>query len=297
MNKKCLIFYLQKVTMKSKESSTQQQNLSTEEIVELVKQVSGEGSAKEKAISTIIKEEKRIPNIATILWYSSGTSVSILGDLLSFYPTLGIPISKADSQKITDVLQLVYIIAKDTQAKLPLVRANFPIYLFPFIQRSIKIPETYHIAAATLAVFSALVAESNPEIIKYLINADFLPIIRKVLSLQNTPMQTVSAYILLKILNDADGRRSLLSNAENITIIMKILCHSFIQLSSNFVPDLADYVMDSISIVLDFPEVQRIFSYVIGDSLISIDNPSKFGPRYRDLVAKMKSIVANYKPK
>jgi hypothetical protein len=278
-------------------SSAQHQKLSTQEIVELVKQVSGVGEAKEKAISRIIKEGKNIPNISTILWYSSGTSVSILGDLLSFYPSLGVAISKADSQKIIEVLQLVYIIAKDTETKLPFVRSNFPIYLFPFIQRSIKLTETYHIAAAVLAIFAALVQESNPEIIKYLINADFLPIIRKVLGLQNIQMRTVAAFILLKILNDTDGRLSLLSNVDNITIIMKILCHSFVQLSTNYVTELADYIIDSLSIVLAFPEVKRVFIYVIGDSLSSIETPSKYGPRYHDLFSKMKSIIANYNQK
>ena len=282
------------ILMKSYASSAQQKEFSKEEIVELVKNLSEDDTKKYQAISKIIENENLIPNLPIILWYSSATATSLLCDITSFYPSLGQVLSKEKSLQITNLLRIIYIIAKSPDVKLPFVRANFPIYLFPYIQVSLKNTETYHIAAAALAVFSTLVADSNPEVIKYLINADFLPIIRTVLNLQNPQMQTVGAYILTKILCDTDGRISLLSNTHNITIIMKILCHRFVQLATNYIPDLAEYITLSLSLILPLPEVQKVFYNVIGNSLDSISLPLKFDPKYKEVFSQMKGILANY---
>ena len=281
--------------MKSSSANQQQpKELPKEEIIELVRNLSEDDTKKSQAIIKIIENENLIPNLPIILWYSSATATSLLSDLISFYPSLGQVLSKEKSQQITNLLRIIYIIAKSADVKLPFVRANFPLYLFPYIQISLKNSETYHIAAAALAIFAALLADSNTEVIKYLINADFLPIIRTVLNLKNPEMQTVGAYILMKILCDTDGRISLLSNTDNITIIMNILCKRFVQLATKYIPNLAEYITLSLSLILPLPEVQKVFYYVIGNSLDNISLPLKFDPKYKEVFSQMKTILANY---
>lgn len=265
--------------------------LSNDVIVTMIKDLSHENTRPD-AISKIITCQNQIPNLATILWYSTATVTALLGDLVSYYPLLGRMITKANSQKIINVLQIFNIIASDSETKIPFIRSNIPIYIFPYIQLSEK-QETWHIAAAALVVFASLVSDSNTDVIKYLLGADFIPIVRKTFGLANLEIQTVSAYIISKILCDTDGISSVLANTEGCILLLTIFTNTFIELADNFNPNLSEYVTFVLSLILPHQDIQQRFALIVNRRLDSIST-SKVDAKYKELLYQMKAIVNNY---
>ena len=111
---------------------------------------------------------------------------------------------------------------------------------------------------ASLGVFSCLLLESSQEIIDYFIQIDLIPICLKILKYGTDIMQTVSAFILDKIITNSHGLESICSDIEKISSVVKVFNSVVAKLSKHFIPNLSKYIVSSFTTLIQKDKVKPI---------------------------------------
>mgnify|MGYP001094497954 CR=1 FL=1 len=127
--------------------------LSQDQIVSLVKDIIKSDKERYQAAKTLM------------LWFSPATVTILLSDILNFYPLLITGkvnlASSFQAEMAYNSLILLQLIAEHEDTRLPFVRANLIIYLFPMIHHTIKRQDCDYLTGAILAVITSLVKCSH----------------------------------------------------------------------------------------------------------------------------------------
>jgi CCR4-NOT transcription complex subunit 9 len=219
---------------------------------------------------------------------------SLLTDLLSFYPNLvaaKIDYSKVDH--VFSILCLFQLIADHSDTRLPFVRANLPIYLFPILQYTLMNDETERFASVIIGIMVNLVKESHPDVIDYFLKADFIPLCLRVLSLAKGPMRAGSAFIFGRLVGHPAGKRYLCDpqSPGRAAAALKVLNQVLAELTRSFEADLSKYVAIAYQHLISAPELSQIIADCCTDELKGIQPNAQSDESFRNLVAQLKTIA------
>lgn len=139
--------------------------LTQDQIVSLVKDIIKSDKERYQAAKTLIANRDSIPDLALMLWFSPATVTILLSDILNFYPLLITGkvnlASSLQAEMAYNSLILLQLIAEHEDTRLPFVRANLIIYLFPMIHHTIKRQDCDYLTGAILAIITSLVKCSH----------------------------------------------------------------------------------------------------------------------------------------
>ena len=82
------------------------------------------------ALKELNNKRDKIPNLAGLLWYSSGTVAILLQEIINVYPFLTPSyLTQGISERICNVLGLFQCISLDSQTRKLFIISNLPLYL------------------------------------------------------------------------------------------------------------------------------------------------------------------------
>jgi CCR4-NOT transcription complex subunit 9 len=235
-----------------------------ESVCLLVKRLTTSPADRAEALHKLSVQREQIPDLAILLWESPATITALLSEILSIYPHLA-TVSQSSSApaslnsklatRVCNVLALLQCVAGCEETRLPFIHANIPMYLFPFLHATNQSRECECFKLTSLGILGSLVKAENSEIIEYLLQNEFVPLCLRILKFGQEMSKIVAAFILQKILSDANGKQSICQNREKRETVLKVLNLVLRELTVSFIPRLSKKVLASYQLMLDSKEV------------------------------------------
>ncbi|EAX96625.1 Cell differentiation family, Rcd1-like containing protein [Trichomonas vaginalis G3] len=272
------------------------QHRNNEKMLQLVRRLTLSPKERAEALHILSVQREQIPGLAPYLWYSPATITALLSEIISIYPylatnNLNIPLSN----RVCNVLTLFQCVAGHDETRTPFVRANIPIYLFPFLHQTSQSREAEYFKLTSLGIIGSLVKAEQPDIIEYLLKADFVPLCLRILQFSQEISRTVAAFIIQKILSDAGGKNYICSTREHIETVLKVLNRVVCDLTRDFSSRLAKHVIGSYQILFEIKEVRNLIASLLPAEL----KDAKFSPntdeQFKNLVTTLQNMTTSAK--
>ncbi|MES1922420.1 Cell differentiation protein RCD1 [Bonamia ostreae] len=128
------------------------------------------------------------------------------------------------STRCCNSLAIMQCIAMHPETRTVFIESNVPLYIFPFINiRHHKSVNLEKIRLTGLGVFGSLLQSNDPEVVKYLIQTEIVPLCLKILREATEISQTVAAYIIQKILIDRQGLEYVCATSDRFFSVSDVL--------------------------------------------------------------------------
>ena len=206
-----------------------------------------------EAIHILSVMREQIPDLAIYLWETPASITSLLGEILSIYPHMAATSTASTSAppslsgqlagRVCSVLALFQCVAGHDATRLPFIHANIPMYLFPFLHTTNKSRECEYFKLTSLGIIGSLVKAEQPEIIKYLLQNEFVPLCLRILKFGQELSRIVAAFIVQKILSDRYGLESVCESREKLETVIKVLNIVLCDLAGSYNQTLAKNVL------------------------------------------------------
>ncbi|KAD6454266.1 hypothetical protein E3N88_08972 [Mikania micrantha] len=167
----------------------------------------------EEALSLLNKERLRSNDIALVLWNSKDVPFILLQEISKAYTLLSPPtlISMKEATRVCNALALIQAMASHPDTKIQMVRAQLPVYIYPFLNTCEKgIKQLDYLRLTSLGVMGALVKvddANSPEIIHFLLETEVVPLCLRCIEMGGELAKTVSVIVISKILLYEEGQR------------------------------------------------------------------------------------------
>ncbi|OAF71603.1 Zinc finger protein 58 [Intoshia linei] len=164
-------------------------------------------SCRREALLELSRNREAFKDMAPLLWYSFGTTMALLYEVTSVYPLLRKnTIDHERSNRVCNALSLLQCIASHPETRMPFIKANIPLYLYPFLSFNNKKSRFFsYLRLTSLGVIGALVKNDDPEAISFFLNTEIIPFCLKIMESGNQLSRTVSTFIVQRILTDNRG--------------------------------------------------------------------------------------------
>ncbi len=128
------------------------------------------------------------------------------------------------SNRACSVLALFQCVAAHPETRQPFLKAQIPIFLYPFLNTLNKSKPYEYIRLTALGVIGALVKIDNREVIQYLLNTEIIPLCLRIMERGSELSKTVACFIVQRILLDESGLKYICEKAERLNAINTVLC-------------------------------------------------------------------------
>ena len=210
----------QEKTEKSKEKEKEE----IKQITEWVDQIKDENN-REKALEELSHKRESLSDLALYIWYSTGTVATLLQEIINTYQYLAPPkLTVNRSNRACSVLALFQCVAAHPETRQPFLKAQIPIFLYPFLNTLNKSKPYEYIRLTALGVIGALVKIDNREVIQYLLNTEIIPLCLRIMERGSELSKTVACFIVQRILLDESGLKYICEKAERLNAINTVLC-------------------------------------------------------------------------
>ena len=207
---------------KSKEKEKEEE---MKQIIEWVDQIKDENT-REKALEELSHKRESLSDLALYIWYSTGTVATLLQEIINTYQYLAPPkLTVNRSNRACSVLALFQCVAAHPETRHPFLKAQIPIFLYPFLNTLNKSKPYEYIRLTALGVIGALVKIDNREVIQYLLNTEIIPLCLRIMERGSELSKTVACFIVQRILLDESGLKYICEKAERLNAINTVLCY------------------------------------------------------------------------
>ena len=194
------------------------------QIIEWVDQIKDE-NLREKALEELSHKRESLSDLALYIWYSTGTVATLLQEIINTYQYLAPPkLTVNRSNRACSVLALFQCVAAHPETRHPFLKAQIPIFLYPFLNTLNKSKPYEYIRLTALGVIGALVKIDNREVITYLLNTEIIPLCLRIMERGSELSKTVACFIVQRILLDESGLKYICEKAERLNAINTVLC-------------------------------------------------------------------------
>ena len=177
-----------------------------------------------KALEELHKHRETIPNLANYIWYSTGTVAVLLQEIIYTYQFLNPPkLSIEQSNKICTVISLFQCVAENQETCQEFLKAQLPIFLYPFLNTINKSTTYEYLKLTALGVIGALVKVNNPEAISFLLNTEIIPLCLKIMERGTELSKTIVCFIIQRIALDENGLKYICEKPERLFAIDSVL--------------------------------------------------------------------------
>lgn len=265
--------------------------LTQEEIITQIKKISRSESDRLQAIQTLVSNQSQIQNLAVMLWFSPATATSMLSEVLEFYPSLvSVKLTTRKADLVFSILTLFQLIAGCEDTRIPFIKANFPVYLYPILQYTVSNVEHERYAQVVISIIANLVKDSSClEAIDYLVKTEFLPLCIRVISLAKGQLRIGSLFILGRILATDDGKKYVHngSGQDRAKAVLTVMNQLVVELARVFDKELSKYVVVVYDELLSVAEIQQIAKGLFDEITLPVSTAGD--AQYKDLVNKLKN--------
>eukprot|EP01060_Flectonema_neradi_P000582 TRINITY_DN1035_c1_g1_i3.p1 TRINITY_DN1035_c1_g1~~TRINITY_DN1035_c1_g1_i3.p1 ORF type:complete len:332 (+),score=70.05 TRINITY_DN1035_c1_g1_i3:50-1045(+) len=179
---------------------------------------------REHALYELSKKREQYPDLAPTLWYSVGVMAALLQEVISVYNLL----QPADlpgpaSNRVCNALALLQCVASHSETRMLCIRAHLPLFLYPFLNTSTKTRPFEYLRLTSLGVIGALVKADDPEVVKFLLSTEIIPLCLRIMETGSELSKTVATFIVQKILLFDIGLQYLCSTPERFYALSTVL--------------------------------------------------------------------------
>ena len=200
------------------------------------------------------------------------------------------------AERVVRVLALLQCVAGHDKTRIPFIRANIPMYLFPFLHTTNTCRECECFKLTSLGIIGCLVKADVPEIIQYLLQNEFVPLCLRILKFGQEISRIVAAYIVQKILADANDMDDVCRSREKLDTVITVLNIVLVDLAQNFSPRLAKNVIESYNSLLQKEEARRVIAAVDPEKL-KLGKLTKCNDEFVKFVGLLKGLVGQRGPR
>lgn len=195
----------------------QQQPLDMDKVYKWINDLSFPDT-RENALLELSKKREVVPDLAPMLWNSFGTTASLMLEIVKIYPAINPPSLNAhQSNRVCNALALLQCVASHPETRSDFLKAQVPLYLYPFLHTVSKTRPFEYLRLTSLGVIGALVKTDEPEVINFLINTEIIPLCLRIMESGSELSKTVATFILQKILLDDSGLSYICQTYERYT--------------------------------------------------------------------------------
>ena len=179
---------------------------------------------RENAFTELSRLREKFRDLAPYLWYSSGVIAILLQEIINVYQFLS-PNSLIASctTHVCNVLTLLQCIASHADTRSLLVKANIPIYLYPFLNTVSKSRQSEYLRLTSLGVIGSLVKIDDPAIIHYLLQTEIIPLCLRIMEKSSELAKTIATFVMQKILYDEEGLKYICEKPERFFAVSSVL--------------------------------------------------------------------------
>ncbi|KAI5950040.1 rcd1 [Candida margitis] len=191
------------------------------------------GNNREKALLELGKKREQYDDLALVLWNSFGVITVLLEEIISVYPFLDPPnLSASTSNRVCNALALLQCVASNVQTRGLFLKANLPLYLYPFLSTNARQRSFEYLRLTSLGVIGALVKNDTPEVINFLLTTEIVPLCLNIMEISSELSKTVAIFILQKILLDDQGLSYICTTFERFHTVASVLSKMIEQLAA-----------------------------------------------------------------
>lgn len=160
-----------------------------------------------------------------LLWHSVGTITILLQEIIEIYSELSPPpnLKLTSSNRICLVVGLLQCLALHQQTRQEFLKAHIPLFLYPFLNTSTKSKIFENLRVTSLGVIGALVKESDPYAITFLMQTEIVPLCLRIMKNGQALSKTVATFIIQKILCDEKGLNYICATVERFFAVSTVL--------------------------------------------------------------------------
>jgi len=193
------------------------------ELYPLVAQLTSEVS-REAALLELSKKRESFPDLAPVLWHSTGTIAALLQEITSIYPMLSPPtLSPGASNRVCNALALLQCVASHSETKSKLMEAHIPLYLYPFLSTVSRHRPFEYLRLTSLGVIGALVKVDDTDVVSFLLQTEIIPLCLRIMETGSELSKTVATFVVQKILLDETGLGYVCATAERFYAVSNVL--------------------------------------------------------------------------
>ncbi|KAI5658448.1 hypothetical protein M9H77_27241 [Catharanthus roseus] len=181
---------------------------------------------RENALLELSKLQKRelFQDLAPLLWNSFGTIAALLQEIVSIYPVLSPPnLTPTQSNRVCNALALLQCVASHADTRMLFLKAQMPLYLYPFLNTTSKSRPFEYLRLTSLGVIGALVKVDDTEVISFLLSTEIIPLCLRTMEMGSELSKTVATFIVQKILLDDVGLDYICTTAERFFAVGRVL--------------------------------------------------------------------------
>mmetsp|Transcript_27798 Transcript_27798/g.54342 ORF Transcript_27798/g.54342 Transcript_27798/m.54342 type:complete len:281 (-) Transcript_27798:21-863(-) len=179
---------------------------------------------REAALLELSKRREQFPDLAPILWYSYGTTATLLQEIVGIYPLLSPPqLTAHASNRVCNALALLQCVASHPETRTLFLKAYMPLFLYPFLNTISKTRPFEYLRLTSLGVIGALVKMDDSDVINFLLTTEIIPLCLRIMESGSELSKTVATFIVQKILLDDMGLQYVCATAERFFAVSNVL--------------------------------------------------------------------------
>merc|ERR1712126_636322 len=130
----------------------------------------------------------------------------LLQEVVSVYGTMTPPtLTPQRSNRVCSALSLLQVVASHPDTRSGFLNAHLLLFLYPFLQSTVKKKPFEYLRLTSLGVIGALLKTEDPEVIPFLLTTEIIPLCLRNMETGEELSRTVATYILQKILTHEHG--------------------------------------------------------------------------------------------
>jgi len=166
----------------------------------------GNPEKREQALTELTKKRDSLPELAPLIWHSFGTISALLQEVVSVYGTMTPPtLTPHRSNRVCSALSLLQVVASHPDTRSGFLNAHLLLFLYPFLQSTVKKKPFEYLRLTSLGVIGALLKTEDPEVIPFLLTTEIIPLCLRNMETGEELSRTVATFILQKILTHENG--------------------------------------------------------------------------------------------
>lgn len=192
------------------------------------------GENRERALLELGKKREQYDDLALVLWNSFGVMTVLLEEIIAVYAYLSPQVLTATIlNRVCNALALLQCVALNPNTRSLFLHANLPLYLYPFLSTNARQRSFEYLRLTSLGVIGALVKNDTPEVIKFLLTTEIVPLCLNIMEISSELSKTVAIFILQKILLDDQGLIYVCSTYDRFHTVAQVLAKMIDQLAAS----------------------------------------------------------------
>jgi CCR4-NOT transcription complex subunit 9 len=180
---------------------------------------------REQALVDLSKNREQYQELAPVLWHAPGCMAVLIHELVSIYPMLNPPsLQVPASNRACNALALIQCVASHNDTRGPFLNAHVPLFLYPFLNTlpSSEKPFEY-LRLTSLGVIGALVKAEDPDVVRFLLGTEIVPLCLKIMEKGTELSKTVATFIVQKVLSHDLGLSYVCATPERFMAVATVL--------------------------------------------------------------------------